>query len=87
MCLEERGRAIGYLEIKGDLLPNAMAWAEGSPRTAVEVLIGAERVYRPPHPSPAQELEPGLNPAALHRSLPLAAQMSWEPPWYFKVLE
>lgn len=37
MCLEERGRAIGNLGIKGQLLPNAMAWDEGSPRRAVEV--------------------------------------------------
>lgn len=52
MCLEERGRAIGNLEIKGDLLPNAMAWPEGSPRTAVEVLVRAEMSLETPHIHP-----------------------------------
>lgn len=28
MCLEERGRAIGNLEMEEEFLPNATAWAE-----------------------------------------------------------
>lgn len=43
VCLEKRGRAMVNLEIIEELLPNAMAWAEGSLKTAGEVFRGLEK--------------------------------------------